>query len=141
MNLISIYTAEATATGGRSGGRVSTADGLLDFNLDLPIELGGQTKSAVNPEQLFACAWAASIADAISFAAKKRNRILREISVNAKITFGQYEEDGFGIGVEFQIDLPELKRAEALELLAEVKECCPYTKAFSDEGKPKITLL
>lgn len=142
MNLISIYTAEATATGGRSGGRVSTADGLLDFKLELPVELGGEkAKSAVNPEQLFACAWAASIADAIGFAARKRNRVLREISVTAKITFGQYDEDGFGIAAEFQIDLPELSKSEASEIVAEMRECCPYTKAFKDEGKPKITLL
>lgn len=141
MNLISLYTAEATAQGGRSGGKVSTTDGLLSFNLDLPVELGGEAKSAINPEQLFACAWAASIADAIGFAAKQRNRVLHEIRVTAKITFGQFQDDGFGITVEFRIDLPELTRTEALELVAEMEHCCPYTKAFQNKGKPKITLI
>lgn len=141
MNLISIYTAEATAIGGRSGGRVSTTDGSLNFNLDLPVELGGESKSAINPEQLFACAWAASIADAIGFAVKKRNRVLHEITVTAKITFGQYQDDGFGIASEFQIYLPELSKSEAVEIVAEMQECCPYTKSFQNAAKPKIQVL
>ena len=144
MNLISLYTAQATATGGRSGGRVATSDGAFDVRLELPPELGGEVKStaeAFNPEQLFACAWAASVADAVGFAAKQRSRILRQISVTAKISFGQYENDGFGIAAEFQIFLPELTESEAAEIVAEAKRGCPYTKAFCEIENLKISIL
>jgi organic hydroperoxide reductase OsmC/OhrA len=111
MNLISLYTARARATGRRSGGTVVTDDGAFAARRELPPELGGdagKAENALNPEQLFACAWAASIADAINFAAKQRNLILRRIEVSAAVTFGQYENDGFGIRVEFAVRLPEL---------------------------------
>ncbi len=144
MNLISLYKAQATATGGRSGGRVSTDDGALDFHLELPSELGGevladQTKF-INPEQLIACAWAASIADSIGFAAKQHNRILREITVKVKITLGQFENDGFGISAEFQIDLPELSDKEAEKIVNQARRACPYTKAFGQKEMCKMSV-
>lgn len=144
MNLISLYTAQATATGGRSGGTVATEGGAFAWRLELPPELGGDqghAPNALNPEQLFAAAWAASIADAIGFAAKGRNRVLREISVTAKITFGQYKNDGFGIAVEFEINLPELSEPEAAEIIGEARRGCPYTKAFRDADNLKMSVL
>lgn len=144
MNLISLYTARATATGGRSGGTVATGDGAFAWRLELPPELGGEkgnAPDALNPEQLFAAAWAASVADAIGFAAKGRNRILREISVTAKITFGQYKDDGFGIAVEFEINLPELAEREATAIISEARRGCPYTKAFRDADNLKMSVL
>lgn len=144
MSLISLYTAQATATGGRSGGTVATADGAIDARLELPVELGGETervKNALNPEQLFACAWAASFADAIGFVAKQHNFILREIEVTATVTFGQYENDGFGIAAEFTINLPELSRSEAEKIAVEARAACPYTKAYRDAETLKINVL
>lgn len=144
MNLISIYTAYATATGGRSGGRVSTADGAIDAPLELPVELGGELQKAnnsLNPEQLFACAWSASIADAIGFVARQHNRILRDVSVTATVSLGQYEKNGFGIAAEFEIKLPELSKIEAEAVVAEAREVCPYTKAYRNAEKLKVNVL
>lgn len=144
MNLISLYAARATANGGRSGGRVATDDGVLVLRLELPSELGdeaGKAENAVNPEQLFACAWAASFADAIGFVAKQHNKILREIEVTATVTFGQYKDDGFGIAAEFEIKLPELSKLEAAEIISEARRGCPYSKAFRDADNLKITVL
>jgi Ohr subfamily peroxiredoxin len=143
MNLISLYTARATATGGRSGGTIATDDGVLAARIELPPELGGETgkaKNALNPEQLFACAWGASIADAINFAAKQRNLILRRIEVSAAVTFGQYENDGFGIAAEFAVSLPGLPAAEAEQIVREARATCPYTKAFRGAENLKITV-
>jgi hypothetical protein len=47
-----LYTARATAHGGRSGHAVSS-DGVLDVDLEPPAEMGGKG-GATNPEQLFA---------------------------------------------------------------------------------------
>lgn len=46
-----LYTATATATGGRDGRAVSS-DGVLDVKLSTPRELGGQGGAATNPEQI-----------------------------------------------------------------------------------------
>jgi lipoyl-dependent peroxiredoxin len=48
-----LYTATATAIGGRQG-RVRSDDGVLDTPLAHPKELGGPGGHATNPEQLFA---------------------------------------------------------------------------------------
>jgi lipoyl-dependent peroxiredoxin len=48
-----LYTAEATATGGREG-HSRTSDGRVDVDLDVPTELGGSGGPGTNPEQLFA---------------------------------------------------------------------------------------
>ena len=48
-----LYTAEATARGGREGEVVSD-DGALDLMLAYPKELGGPGGDTTNPEQLLA---------------------------------------------------------------------------------------
>ncbi len=53
-----LYTATATATGGRDGRAVSS-DGVLDVKLSTPRELGGQGGAATNLEQLFAAGYSA----------------------------------------------------------------------------------
>lgn len=130
MKLISLCTAGATATGGRSNGTVATPAGVINLLLGLPKELGGSKtgEHLINPEQLYACTWAANFADALGFVARQHNRILREISVTAKVSLGQYETNGFGISTEFEINLPELSEAEAKEFIAEARQNCPYTK-------------
>ena len=140
MNLISLYTATATANGGRSGGTVVTDGGAINLLLGLPKELGGSDANTANPEQFFACAWAASFADALGFVARQHNRVLQEISVTAKVSLGQYEKNGFGITAEFEISLPELSAEEAEIFAAEAKQNCPYTKAFRGKEDLKINV-
>ena len=53
-----LYTAEATATGGRHG-RVRSSDGTVDLALVVPKEMGGPGGEGSNPEQLFAAGFAA----------------------------------------------------------------------------------
>lgn len=143
MNLISLYQATATATGGRADGTVRTVDGAIVMRLGLPKELGGGGDAGehlINPEQFFACAWAASFADSLGLVARQRNRVLREISVTARINFGQYEADGFGIEAEFEISLPELSAAEAEEIIAAARQTYPYSKRFAGAENARINL-
>jgi Ohr subfamily peroxiredoxin len=53
-----LYTARATATGGRDGRAVSS-DQVLDVKLATPRELGGAGGPGTNPEQLFAAGYSA----------------------------------------------------------------------------------
>src|SRR4029077_14341378 len=67
-----LYTAEATATGGREG-HASTSDGRLDVDLDAPTEMGGTGGPGTNPEQLFAVGYAACFQSAVlRFAAGRK---------------------------------------------------------------------
>ena len=52
-----LYTAEATAWGGREG-RAASSDGHVDVQLVIPAELGGPGGEGTNPEQLFATGYA-----------------------------------------------------------------------------------
>ena len=53
-----IYSTSATAHGGRKG-HVSTSSGRLELDLSLPTEMGGDGGPGTNPEELFACGYAA----------------------------------------------------------------------------------
>ncbi len=62
-----LYTAEATATGARTG-EARTSDGRLDAHLSRPAEMGGDGGPGTNPEQLFAAGFAACFHSAMRFA-------------------------------------------------------------------------
>src|SRR6476620_10265281 len=69
-NVAVLYTAEATAVGGREG-RVRSTDGALQLDLAIPKELGGPGGLATNPEQLFAAAYAACFENAVRHVARQ----------------------------------------------------------------------
>ena len=66
MSITPIYTAGATATGGRDG-KASIHGSEVHFDLDPPREMGGGGKGS-NPEQLFAAGYAACYIGAMKFA-------------------------------------------------------------------------
>ena len=59
-----LYTAHATATGGRDG-RATSSDKALDVALSTPKQLGGAGGAGSNPEQLFAAGYAACFLSAM----------------------------------------------------------------------------
>ena len=59
-----LYTAHASATGGRDGRAVSS-DNVLDVRLTTPRELGGAGGEGTNPEQLFAAGYSACFPGAL----------------------------------------------------------------------------
>jgi lipoyl-dependent peroxiredoxin len=65
-----LYTAQATATGGRDG-RAASSDGALNVSLSTPRELGGAGGPGTNPEQLFAAGYSACFIGALKFVAGK----------------------------------------------------------------------
>ena len=59
-----LYSAKATATGGRDGSAKSD-DGRLDVDLSVPKGLGGDDGQGTNPEQLFAAGYSACFIGAL----------------------------------------------------------------------------
>jgi Ohr subfamily peroxiredoxin len=53
-----LYTAVATATGGRNG-QVKSDNGVLNLQVKAPKAMGGANDDYTNPEQLFAAGYAA----------------------------------------------------------------------------------
>jgi len=123
-----LYTAEATATGGREG-RAFTSDGRLDVDLDVPREIGGPGGPGTNPEQLFAAGYAACFQSALLRIAAGRKLDLTGSRVTAHVGIGPLSTGGFGLSAALDLDAPQIRTDEALDLLARAHEACPYPRA------------
>lgn len=96
-----LYTAVATATGGRDGRAVSS-DNILDVKLSTPKELGGAGGQATNPEQLFAAGYSACFIGALKFVASQTKRkIPDDASITAHVGIGQIP-GGFGLDIDLR---------------------------------------
>ncbi len=120
------YTAVAINTGGRKG-HVKTDDGLLDFDVAMPKEIGGEG-GKTNPEQLFAAGYAACFGGALGSAAGKVS--LRDSEIKVKIHLGNYGPDSFGLAVDIEVKIPQAASLEEAQKLADAAhQACPYSKA------------
>jgi osmotically inducible protein OsmC len=124
-----LYTATATANGGRQG-HVRSSDGVLDVPLLYPKELGGPGGAATNPEQLFAAGYAACFENALMRVARERKAPLQGSSVTAHVGIGREEDGYFRLKVDLEVSAPGRERAE-LEEFARIahEEVCPYSRA------------
>ena len=128
QSIKALYTATATATGGRDGCAVSP-DGLLDLKLSTPRELGGQGGDGTNPEQLFAAGYSACFIGALKFAASQLKQPLpADTSVSGQVGIGQIP-GGFGLEVELNVNLPGLEQTAAEQLTEAAHQVCPYSNA------------
>jgi osmotically inducible protein OsmC len=123
-----LYTAEATATGGRDG-RAESSDGVLKVQLSTPRELGGAGGPGTNPEQLFAAGFSACFLGALKFVAGKEKVALpAESSITGRVGIGPIPT-GFGIQVELRISVPGLPREQVESLVQKAHIVCPYSNA------------
>ena len=80
-----LYTAQATATGGRNG-KVESSDGVVKLDLTMPKSLGGaETPGTSNPEQLFASGYAACFAGAVGLVARNAKVEAKTVEVTARL--------------------------------------------------------
>lgn len=136
-----LYTATATAHGGREG-HIRSSDGVLDHDLRIPKEMGGPGGAATNPEQLFAAGYAACFEGAVRFVARQRKVELKDAGVTAHVGIGPREPTGFGIAVQLDVSLPGIDRAVAQELVDTAhRDICPYSHATRGNVDVKITLV
>jgi osmotically inducible protein OsmC len=123
-----LYTATATATGGRTGSARSS-DGALSVNLSTPRELGGAGGEGTNPEQLFAAGYSACFIGAMKAVAPSlKIKVPDDVSITSEVGIGPIAE-GFGIQVDMCISLPGLERHTAETLVAAAHKVCPYSNA------------
>ena len=122
-----LYTAQATARGGREGEVVSD-DGVIDMTLTMPKELGGPGGDHTNPEQLFAAGYAACFHSALKRVAAKEKLDVHESSITAQVSLG-IDGQAFGLAVTLVGRFPELDDEQGRELMEKAHEVCPYSRA------------
>lgn len=124
-----LYTANATATGGRDG-QATSNDQRLAVKLSTPKELGGAGGEGTNPEQLFAAGYSACFIGAMKFvAASQKLALPADTSVNGLVGIGPNGKGGFGLQVELNISLPGMDQVAAEALVHKAHEVCPYSNA------------
>ncbi|MEP6483764.1 MAG: organic hydroperoxide resistance protein [Rudaea sp.] len=132
-----LYTAHATATGGRDG-RGKSSDGQIDVVLKPPKEMGG-TGEGVNPEQLFAVGYAACFIGAMkAVGATEKIAVPPDVSIDSSVGIGPISH-GYGIQVELKITVPGMDKAAAQALVDKAHQVCPYSNAT--RGNIDVTLI
>ena len=123
-----LYTAHATATGGREG-HATSSDNVLDVQLSTPRELGGAGGPGTNPEQLFAAGYSACFIGAMkAVAGKMKVALPADTSITADVGIGPIP-NGFGIQVALNVTIPGMERAAAEKLVHAAHQVCPYSNA------------
>ncbi len=118
-----LFTATATATGGRNG-HTEASDGSVRADLSVPKAMGGPGKpGTTTPEHLFAAGYAACFGGALDFVGKQHKKDASKASITADVSIGPRDAGGFGLAVKLHIADPSLPQAE-LEALA--KEACRW---------------
>ena len=141
MSVNVLYTASATATGGRDG-QVKTADGSLSLSLATPKELGGAGGAGNNPEQLFASGYAACFIGAMKFVASQGGpKVPANTQVTAVVGIGPRLEGGFGLEIELRISLPDMPHSDVDALVTKAHQVCPYSNATRNNIDVKLTII
>lgn len=135
-----LYTAHATATGGRDGRGVSS-DKALDVALSTPKELGGAGGAGTNPEQLFAAGYAACFLSAMKLVGgSMKTPIPASASVNATVGLGPTADGGFSLAVTLAIQTPGMEQAAAQAVVDKAHQVCPYSNATRGNIEVKLTV-
>jgi osmotically inducible protein OsmC len=134
-----LYTAEATVTGGQANGHGVTSDSALDVQLRAPVEMGGEG-GGTNPEQLFAVGYAACFEGALAVAARREKVDVGDVSIVSRVLLGPTEDRGFGIAAELDVTLPQIDDPEqALRIVEAAHKVCPYSNATRGNIDVRIT--
>jgi Ohr subfamily peroxiredoxin len=132
-----IYTAEATVTGGREHGHGITSDGVLDVQLRPPTD---GDEPGTNPEQLFAVGYAACFEGALGVVGRRERVDLGEVSIDSTVSLVTTEDRGYTVAVGLDVTLPGVADADqAKSIVAAAHEVCPYSNAT--RGNIDVTLV
>ena len=134
-----LYTAHASATGGREGSAKSS-DGRLAITLSTPTELGGGGGPGTNPEQLFAAGYSACFLGALKLVSSQAGVKLPETTeVAGSVGIGPIPA-GFGIAVALKITAPGVDRATLEDLVQKAHGVCPYSNATRNNVDVTLTV-
>jgi lipoyl-dependent peroxiredoxin len=125
-----LFTATASATGGRNG-HTQSSDGLVSVDLSVPKDMGGPGKpGTATPEHLFAAGYAACFGGALDFVGKQHKKDASKAKVTAAVSIGPREAGGFGLAVKLHVEDRSLPQSELASLATEAHEkICPYSNA------------
>jgi lipoyl-dependent peroxiredoxin len=125
-----LFTAHATATGGRNG-HTRSDDGMVSVDLSVPKQMGGPGKpDTATPEHLFAAGYAACFGGALDFVAKQHKKDASKATVKCAVAIGPREKGGFGLAVVLDVTDTSLPQSELQAFVNEAHEkICPYSHA------------
>ena len=90
--------------------------------------MGGEG-GGTNPEQLFAVGYAACFEGALGVAGRRRKLEVGDAAIDSKVSLITTEERGFNVAVELHVALPSVADEEAVEVVREAHQVCPYSNA------------
>jgi Ohr subfamily peroxiredoxin len=125
-----LFTATATATGGRNG-HTESGDGAVAADLSVPKEMGGPGKpDKATPEHLFAAGYAACFGGALDLVAKQHKKDGSKARVTCAVSIGPRDGGGFGLAVKMRVEDKSLPQTELASFVQEAHEkICPYSHA------------
>ena len=125
-----LFTATATATGGRNG-RSASDDGMVKVELSVPKAMGGPGKpGTATPEHLFAAGYAACFGGALDFVGKQQKKDASKAKVTCAVSIGPRDGGGFGLAVKLRVEDKSLPQADLTALARDAHEkICPYSHA------------
>lgn len=125
-----LFTATATATGGRNG-HTESSDGMVKADLSVPKEMGGPGKpGTATPEHLFAAGYAACFGGALDFVGKQHHKDASKARITCAVLIGPRDGGGFGLAVKLRVEDKSLPQQELAALAKEAHEkICPYSHA------------
>jgi len=130
MSIKPLFTATATATGGRNG-HSEAQDHSVAVDLSVPKAMGGPGRpGTTTPEHLFAAGYAACFGGALDFVATQKKKNAKNATVTCSVTIGPRDAGGFGLMVKLHVTDKSLPQAELDALAREAHEkICPYSHA------------
>lgn len=132
-----LYTAKTHTAGGREHGIAKSSDGHLDVQLSSP----GTKGTGTNPEQLFAAGWSACFEGAIGIAASKSGvTLLQDPIIDAEVDLC-LDKGEFFLQARLNVDLGELNKEIAGQLIKAAELICPYSKAIKGNVNVQIDLV
>lgn len=137
-----LFTATATATGGRNG-RSASDDGIVKVELSVPKAMGGPGKpGTATPEHLFAAGYAACFGGALDFVGKQHKKDASKAKVTCAVSIGPRDGGGFGLAVKLHVEDKSLPQAELINLAREAHEkICPYSHATRNNVNVQLEVV
>ncbi|MFC1224963.1 organic hydroperoxide resistance protein [Pedobacter sp. BG31] len=136
-----LYETSATVTGGRNG-KITSENGVLELEVRMPKELGGNGGEYTNPEQLFAAGYAACFDSALNLVMhQEKVKPEQPSSVKASVSLHPDEKGGFKLGVSLQVQIPGIETTQAQQLVEKAHKICPYSNATRGNIDVKLEVI
>lgn len=131
----SLYSTQATVTGGRTG-KATLSDSDLSINMVSP----GSGQDGNNPEQLFAVGYAACFDGALSVVKKSQNvNFASTTQITVELLQGDEHDYQLAAKIHVIAQDTELSSDDVQKLVEKAHEVCPYSKATRGNIKVEVT--